>query len=142
MRSPDYTRLASQLPALYQDDPASYVQIDAFLGLADELSRAHLERLEDIALQVSPDAMLRWPPEVALDAGSDALLASYLETYDVVASWFGFVFPAGDVEALQRLLQWCLDEREALARMREAARASAADWQWSDYREAIRRACA
>jgi glycosyltransferase involved in cell wall biosynthesis len=54
----------------------------------------------------------------------------------------GFVFPAGDVAALHRHLQWCLDERESLARMRLAAHRSAAQWQWSDYREAIRKACA
>ena len=54
----------------------------------------------------------------------------------------GFVFPAGDVAALHRLLQWCLDEREALQRMRTGARDSASRWQWSDYREAIRKACA
>lgn len=113
MHSPDYTRLASQLPALYQDDAASYAQIDAFLGLADELSHAHLERLEDVALQVSPDAMLRWPPEVPLDAGADALLASYIETYDVVASWLGFVFPAGWPRTEAGLGK----RREVLARM-------------------------
>lgn len=54
----------------------------------------------------------------------------------------GFVFPAGDVAQLHRLLQWCLDEREALIRMRAAASDSAARWQWPDYREAIRKACA
>jgi hypothetical protein len=113
MRSPDHTRLASQLPALYQDDAASYAQIDAFLGLADELSHAHLERLEDVVLQASPDAMLRWPPEVPLDAGADALLSSYLETYDEVASWLGFVFPAGWPSTEAGLGK----RREVLARM-------------------------
>ena len=95
MRSPDYTRLAQQLPALYQEDAPSFAQVDAFLGLADELDHAHLERLEDLALAASPDAMLRWPAELPLDAGGDAVLASYAEAYDVVAGWLGFVFPPG-----------------------------------------------
>ena len=94
MRSPDYTRVAALLPPLYQEDVASFAQVDAFLGLADELAHAHVERLEDLALDVCPDALLRWPAEVPLDAGADALLASYAATYDVVASWLGFAFPA------------------------------------------------
>jgi hypothetical protein len=95
MRSPDYTRLAQQLPALYQDDAPSFAQLDAFLGLADELGHAHVERLEDLGLAVSPDAMLRWPAELPLDAGTDAVLTSYATTYDVVASWLGFAFTSG-----------------------------------------------
>jgi hypothetical protein len=95
MRSPDYTRLAQQLPALYQDDAPSFAQVDAFLGLADELDHAHVERLEDLGLALSPDAMLRWPVELSLDAGGDAVLASYAATYDAVGSWLGFTFPPG-----------------------------------------------
>jgi hypothetical protein len=94
MRSPDYTRLAYQLPAVYQESPGSFAQIDAYLGLADELSHAIVERLEDLLLSLSPDSVLRWPTDVALDAGEDELLASYLRTYDEVAAWAGFTFPA------------------------------------------------
>ena len=53
----------------------------------------------------------------------------------------GLIVPAGDAGALLRALQWCLDEREALSRMRVEARDSAARWSWSDYRAAIRKAC-
>ncbi|MPY55730.1 hypothetical protein [Streptomyces spongiae] len=94
MRSPDYTRLAAQLPAVYQQDPVSFAQVDAYLGLADDLNRAIVERLEDLLLGLGPDAVLRWPADVPLDAGPDALLRSYLATYDEVAAWAGFVFPA------------------------------------------------
>ncbi|WP_328875178.1 hypothetical protein OHT76_36745 [Streptomyces sp. NBC_00287] len=93
MRSPDYTRLATQLPAVYQQNPVSFAQVDAYLGLADELNRAIVERLEDLLTGLGPDAVLRWPADVPLDAGADALLRSYLATYDEVAAWTGFVFP-------------------------------------------------
>ncbi|MET9461234.1 hypothetical protein ABZY05_40360 [Streptomyces canus] len=93
MRSPDYTRLSAQLPAVYQQDPVSFAQVDAYLGLADELNRAIVERLEDLLTGLGPDAVLRWPADVPLDAGADALLRSYLATYDEVAAWAGFVFP-------------------------------------------------
>jgi hypothetical protein len=94
MRSPDYTRLASQLPAVYHEDQASYAQVDAYLGLADELNRAIVERLEDLMMSLGPDATLRWPSDLPLDAGSDALLSSYLRAYDEVASWVRFAFPS------------------------------------------------
>jgi hypothetical protein len=94
MRSPDYTRLAAQLPPVYQDDEASFAQVDAYLGLADELNHAIVERVEDVLLALGPDATLRWPSDLPLAAGRDALLASYLATYDEVARWVGFAFPA------------------------------------------------
>ena len=113
MRSPDYTRLAQQLPALYQDDAVSFAQADAFLGLADELNHAHLERLEDLSLAVSPDALLRWPAELPLDAGTDAVLSSYAATYDEVAAWLGFAFPVGWSKNEAGLVK----RRDVLARM-------------------------
>jgi len=117
MRSADYTRLAQQLPALYQEDAPSFAQLDAFLGLADELDHAHIARLEDLALTAGPDAMLRWPAELALDAGPDAVLASYAAAYDVVAGWLGFVFPPG----------WATDE-PGLARRRTLLAAMTRLW--------------
>lgn len=94
MRSVDYTRLAQYLPAVYQDDATSFAQIDAFLGLADELNHAYLERLEDLGMTLGPDAALRWPTDTPLDAGGDALVAAYLSVYDEVATWASFTFPA------------------------------------------------
>ncbi|QDG66678.1 hypothetical protein NIBR502772_11100 [Pseudarthrobacter sp. NIBRBAC000502772] len=108
MPSPDYTRLSAQLPVVYQEDAVSFAQIDAYLGLADELSHAVVEHLADLLLSLGPDATLRWPTDVPLDAGADALLASYLASYDDVAAWASFVFPAS----------WTRDER-GLSRRRE-----------------------
>jgi hypothetical protein len=117
MRSPDYTRLSADLPAVYQEAPTSFAQVDAFLGLADELSRAIVERLEDLLGALGPDAVLRWPTDLPLDAGADALLSSYLATFDEVATWAGFAFPAS----------WTSDE-PGLARRREFLARSARLW--------------
>jgi hypothetical protein len=108
MRSPDWTRLSAQLPPVYQEDAVSFAQVDAYLGLADELSHAVVERLEDLLLAVGPDAVLRWPTDLPFDAGSDALLTAYLNAYDDAARWASFTFPAS----------WTRDEA-GLARRRE-----------------------
>jgi hypothetical protein len=81
--------------------------------LTDELNHAYVERLEDLALTLGPDAALRWPADLPLDAGGDALIAAYLGAYDEVAAWAAFTFPAS----------WELNEagvvirRDFLARM-------------------------
>ncbi len=49
----------------------------------------------------------------------------------------GLVVPAGDREALSRALEWCLDNRPALYRMRQAALDTARNWQWPQYRAAL-----
>ena len=56
MRSPDFTRTAATLPALYHEDPSSYEQIDRYLGLADALHESMLELLEDLEFAIGPDA--------------------------------------------------------------------------------------
>ncbi|MFG2825021.1 hypothetical protein ACGFX4_37025 [Kitasatospora sp. NPDC048365] len=117
MRSPDYTRLSAQLPAAYQEATASFAQVDAYLGLADELNRAIVERLEDLLPALGPDAPLRWPTDLPLDAGGDALLSCYLAAYDEVAAWAGFTFPES----------WTKDEA-GLARRREFLARSARLW--------------
>jgi hypothetical protein len=89
----DYTRLAQHLPAVFQEDAASFAQIDAYLGLVDELNHAYLERLEDLALTLGPDAALRWPSDLPLDAGGDAVIAAFLAVYDEVATWASFDAP-------------------------------------------------
>lgn len=116
-RSPDWTRLAGQLPPVYQEDEASFAQVDAYLGLVDELGRAVVERLEELFTTYGPDAVLRWPTDVALDAGPDALLSSYLATYDEVAGWASFAFPPS----------WPGDEA-GLAQRREFLARSARLW--------------
>ncbi len=117
MRSPDYTRLATGLPPVYQEDTASFAQVDAFLGLADELNHAIVERLADLLSALGPDAVLRWPADLPLDAGADALLAAHLATFDRVAAWVGFTFPAN----------WPGDE-DGLAKRREFLARSARLW--------------
>jgi hypothetical protein len=111
-RGPDHTRLATSLPAVYQEDERSFAQVDAFLGLADELSHAVIERLEDALTILGPDATLRWPADLPLDAGADALVAHHLATYDEVARWASVTFPSswpGTERGLQQ-------RRELLAR--------------------------
>jgi glycosyltransferase involved in cell wall biosynthesis len=46
----------------------------------------------------------------------------------------GLLVPAGDSNALAAAITWSLDHREELHAMREAALATAAGWQWADYR--------
>lgn len=94
MRSPDHTRISQLLPAVYADDEVSFAQLDAYLGLLDSLDHAVVERLEDLAAAVGPDAALRWPAELPLDAGRDAVLADRLATFEAAADWSAFVFPA------------------------------------------------
>jgi hypothetical protein len=94
MRSADFTPTAATLPPLYQADPVSYAQVDAYLGLADELARAQLERLEELTAVLGPDAELRWPVDLPLDAGRDALLAAQCATYDALAAWVAFTVPS------------------------------------------------
>ncbi len=93
MRSAEYTRIAQQLPPVYQDDAASFQQVDAFLGLADELGEQLVERLADLPLTLGPDASLRWPAGLPLDAGADALHTALISQYDDLAQWVAFEFP-------------------------------------------------
>lgn len=47
----------------------------------------------------------------------------------------GRLIAAGDASALTAEIAWCLDHRGELRSMRESALATAAAWQWSDYRQ-------
>jgi glycosyltransferase involved in cell wall biosynthesis len=49
----------------------------------------------------------------------------------------GLIVEAANAVAIAESLEWCLGNRAALAGMRDAARATAASWQWSDYRQAL-----
>lgn len=48
----------------------------------------------------------------------------------------GLLIRAASTEALAEVINWCLDHREELRSMRAAAHATAAAWQWADYRRA------
>lgn len=49
----------------------------------------------------------------------------------------GRLFAAADAEAIHSTVQWCLENRTTLHAMREAALATAAGWQWADYRREL-----
>lgn len=94
MRSPDFTATSALLPPVYQEQAASFAQVDAYLGLADELARAQVEALEDLLAVTGPDAALRWPTHLPLTAGAQALVADLTATYDEVARWLSFTVPS------------------------------------------------
>ncbi len=50
----------------------------------------------------------------------------------------GRLLAAGSSTAVVEAIEWCLSHRETLHAMREAAWQTAARWQWSDYRLALR----
>lgn len=52
----------------------------------------------------------------------------------------GLIIPPGDVDAITGALDWCLNNREALASMRHAARDTAKNRQWVDYRRDLLKA--
>ena len=91
--APAYLPLARHLPAVYAEDAQSYAQLESYLGLADDLNRAYVERLDELGTWLSPEAVSLWPGDRALDAGDDAILARYLAVYDELARWFAFRFP-------------------------------------------------
>ena len=49
----------------------------------------------------------------------------------------GLLIKARDGDAISSVIEWCLSHRTELRAMREASRATAARWQWSDYRRAL-----
>lgn len=49
----------------------------------------------------------------------------------------GLLVKAGDADALIEIIEWSLSHRAELRAMREASLATAAAWQWSDYRAAL-----
>ncbi len=49
----------------------------------------------------------------------------------------GMIVPAADSSALADALDWCLNHPAELFAMRAEARATAAAWQWSDYRQRL-----
>lgn len=105
MPSPDYLPLALSLPAVYQEDQASFAQLDSYLGLADDLLRGAVGLLEDAEAWLSPEATAAWPPGLPPDAGEAAVLAAYRSVYDELAAWLAYRVPvtwAGDEAGVER----------------------------------------
>jgi hypothetical protein len=86
-----YTPIARTLPAVFQQQDG-FAQVDAYLGLVDDLQRAYLDRLDEVGAWLSPAASA-WPPGLPLDAGADEVLSRYEQLYDELATWFGFTVP-------------------------------------------------
>jgi glycosyltransferase involved in cell wall biosynthesis len=78
---------------------------------------------------VATEAWSRGLPVITTpNAGASDLLRSGVN---------GLVTPPADASALAATLTWCAANRGELRRMRTAAQATAAAWQWSDYRRAV-----
>lgn len=78
---------------------------------------------------VATEAWSRGLPVITTDrAGAADLLAPGKN---------GLLIRAGSADAIAEAISWCLDNRAALRAMRAEAHATAAAWQWSDYRTAL-----
>jgi glycosyltransferase involved in cell wall biosynthesis len=88
-----------------------------------------LPTLSDGFGMVITEAMSRGVPAIVTDQAGAADLLRDKEN--------GLLIPAGDVEAIVEALRWCLDHRERMAGLGEAALDTAKGWQWSDYRAAL-----
>ena len=112
----DYVALAQELPAVYQDDPASFAQLDGYLGMVDEVLRSYAEEVADLPSWLSPAASV-WPPGVAYDAGEEAVHGAVLALYDTLADWLAFRVPGS----------WRTDA-DGIARRRELAARGVRIW--------------
>jgi hypothetical protein len=99
--APAYRPIAEHLPAIYQEDAASYEQVSGFLALVDDLYRSYLGELESLAAWLSPEARNVWPPGTPYDANSAALVGDGTPSsrgavgtlLAELASWFAYSFP-------------------------------------------------
>ena len=89
-RAPDHRTIASQLPAIYEEDPGSHAQVAGYLGLFDDLDRAYLAQLDDLTTWLSPEAQSVQPPGLA--AGEETGPA-HEAAFAELADWFAFRFP-------------------------------------------------
>lgn len=129
MPSPDYLPLALELPAVYQDDQASFAQLDSFLGLVDTLLRDHLTDLDEAERWLGPDGLTMWPPGLAADATPAAVATAHLANQAELAAWTGFTFPAGwPVDAAGRTLRRTYLRRAARIWRRRGTPAGLLDW--------------
>jgi hypothetical protein len=88
--APEYRPIAEHLPAIYQEDPDSWEQVQGFLGLVDDLYRTYLGALDDLTTWLSPEARNVQPPGVA---SPDNPVAAYKAVFAELADWFAYAFP-------------------------------------------------
>jgi hypothetical protein len=91
--APLYRPIVEHLPAVYQEDAASYAQVSGYLGLVDDLARAYAAELDELTSWLGPDARDLQPPGLPAAAPPDEVFDRYAALYDELASWFGFTFP-------------------------------------------------
>lgn len=78
---------------------------------------------------VATEAWSRGLPVITTDSAGAADLLKPNEN--------GLLIRAGSSDAIAEAITWCLDHRAELRAMRSAALATAAAWQWSDYRQSL-----
>lgn len=78
---------------------------------------------------VATEAWSRGLPVITTDCAGAADLLKPREN--------GLLINAGSADAIAEVISWCLDNRDQLRAMRPSALATAAAWQWSDYRCAL-----
>lgn len=94
-----YRPVAEHLPAVYQEDEASWEQLTGYTSLLDELYRAYVAQLEDLTTWLSPAAASVQPPGLSSRAqpptAHEAAAGSLAEQalLEELASWFSFAFP-------------------------------------------------
>lgn len=89
-RPPIYRPVAEHLPAVYQEEPASWEQLTGYLSALDTLLRAYVAQLEDVTTWLSPNARDVQPPGLPPGApAADRHRAVFAE----LASWFAWEFP-------------------------------------------------
>ncbi len=78
---------------------------------------------------VATEAWSRGLPVITTDCAGAADLLKPREN--------GLLIRAGETAALVEAIEWCLSHRAELRAMRTAAAATAASWQWADYRRGL-----
>lgn len=74
----------------------------------------------------------------ALSRGLPAIVTKEAGAADLIDHGVnGLIVPAADTRSLTDALRWCLDNRDRLAEMRQAAIESVRHRQWSDYRREV-----
>jgi hypothetical protein len=88
-----YRTTASHLPAIYQEDGASWRQVNDYLSLADEVVRSLITELDEIGTWLSPHARRVPVPGTGHGSASSEAIERLLALADELAGWFAYEFP-------------------------------------------------